>query len=124
MYFMKEYTCFVFRKAKLEDLSKIMEMINKAYSIDIGNSGIAFMKGPRLRHLDELLPHFDHLYVMKVEETNEIIGVVKAKLIESNTVGIELLVVETKFQVRYLYTANLSVINNTVFNCVTIPAVL
>ena len=81
-----------------------MEIINEAYSIDIGNSGIAFMKGTRLRKVEELFPHFEYLYVMKLEPTNEIIGLVKAKLIDHTaTVGIELLVVNQKFQVRLSY---------------------
>ena len=81
-----------------------MEIINKAYSIDIGNSGIAFMNGTRLRKVEELFPYFDDLYVMKLEPTNEIIGLVKAKLIDqTTTVGIELLVVNHKFQVLLFY---------------------
>ena len=61
-------------------------------------------QGTLSQKVEELFPHFDDLYVMKLEPTNEIIGLVKAKLIEQTaTVGIELLVVNQKFQVRLFY---------------------
>ena len=93
--------CNIFRKAKKEELPRIMEIINEAYSIDIGNSGISFTNGPRLRKIEEIQPHIDHLYVLKIEPKNEIIGVVKVELIDQfSMVDIGLLAVNPKAKVK------------------------
>lgn len=61
-----------------------MNLINQAYSIETGSTGVSFKNALRLRNLGEVEAHYPHLYVLKID--GDIVGVVKAKLIENFTV--------------------------------------
>ena len=53
--FYLSYNSFSFRKATKDDICEIIDLINKAYSLDIGNTGLAFMKeGGRIRTAEQI----------------------------------------------------------------------
>ena len=76
----------VSRKAKEEDLPKIMELINKAYEVETGNTGLAFKCQKRYLDLGEVQPFLDNFYVLRLEPKSEIIGVVKARFIDDSSI--------------------------------------
>ena len=85
----------------------------KAYSIDIGNTGIAFMKeGGRIRtaeEVEELKKSLQNIYLLKDDAAKEIIGLVGAKVYK-NLVKITTFATKPKFQVesflRYTYVCD------------------
>ena len=94
----------VSRKAKEEDLPKIRELINEAYEVETGNIGVAFKCEKRYRTLAEVQPFLDCFYVLRLEPKSEIIGVVKAKLIDdSSIVDIGPFAVDPSVQVNIFY---------------------
>ena len=77
-----------------------MNLVNQAYSIETGNTGISFKCALRLRNLEEAETLLDYCYILK-SESNEIIGVVAAKTLEkSNIVSISSLAVHPNYQVH------------------------
>ena len=81
-----------------------MNLVNQAYSIETGCTGISFKCALRLRNLEETESLLAHCYIMKSKSTNEIIGVVAAKLLEnSNIVSISPLAVHPDHQVPTLF---------------------
>ena len=76
----------VSRKAKEEDLPKIMELINEAYEVETGNTGLAFKCQKRYLDLGEVQPFLDYFYVLRLEPKSEIIGVVKARLTDNSSI--------------------------------------
>ena len=82
------------RKAVPEDLPKIFDLINKAYKVEIGNSGLAFKAADRYRSLREAQNDLEWIYVY---ENPQIIGVVKAQ-VENNVVDIGPIAVDENHQ--------------------------
>jgi hypothetical protein len=81
-------------------LAEIVEIVNLAYAVETGNSGVAFKNTPRYRSLKEAEKDLNYFYIIKNECGQEIIGVVKAKIIEDFTmVDIGPFAVKTNFQV-------------------------
>ena len=79
-----------------------MTLVNQAYSIETGNTGISFKCALRLRNFEEAESLLDYLYILK-SESHEIIGVVAAKTLEkSNIVSISPLAVHPNHQVKYI----------------------
>ena len=76
----------VSRKPKEEDLPKIMELINKAYEVETGNTWLAFKSQKRYLDLGEVQPFLDNFYVLRLEPKSEIIGVVKARFIDDSSI--------------------------------------
>ena len=94
----------VFRKAKEEDLPTVMKLINEAYQVETGNTGVAFKCINRYRNLGDVKPFLDYFYVLRLEPKSEIIGVVKAKLInDSSIVDIGPFAVDPSVQVNIFY---------------------
>lgn len=58
------------RSASLEDASNIYEIVNKAYSIEIGNEGIAFKTNDRFDTIDEVKEMIE-CFVLLVEDDGE-----------------------------------------------------
>ena len=56
-----------------------MTVVNLAYEIEIGNSGIAFKSAPRYQDISEVEENLENFYVMKSKE-GKIIGVVSAEV--------------------------------------------
>ena len=82
------------RKAVPEDLPKIFDLINKAYKVEIGDSGLAFKSADRYRSLSEAHNDLEWIYVY---ENPQIIGVVKAQ-VENNVVDIGPIAVDENHQ--------------------------
>ena len=78
-----------------------MEIVNEAYTVETGNSGVAFKNALRYRTVEEVEENLDYFYVLKLETKSEIIGVVKAKFIDKNTVDIGPFAVNPTFQVFF-----------------------
>ena len=88
----------------MEDLTKIRELVNEAYEVETGNAGVAFKCEKRYRTLAEVQPFLDCFYVLRLEPKSEIIGVVKAKLIDdSSIVDIGPFAVDPSVQVNIFY---------------------
>ena len=85
----------------------------KAYSLDIGNTGLAFMKeGGRIRtaeEVEEFKKSLQNIYLLKDDAAKEIIGLVGAK-VHKNLVKITTFATKPKFQVesflRYTYVCD------------------
>ena len=82
------------RKAVPEDLPKIFDLINKAYKVEIGDSGLAFKSADRYRSLREAQNDLEWIYVY---ENPQITGVVKAQ-VENNVVDIGPIAVDENHQ--------------------------
>ena len=81
-----------------------MNLVNQAYSIETGCTGISFKCALRLRNLEEAEALLANCYIMKSKFTNEIIGVVAAKLLEkSSIVSISPLAVHPDHQAGILF---------------------
>ena len=63
-----------------------MKLINEAYQVETGNTGVAFKCINRYRNLGDVKPFLDYFYVLRLEPKSEIIGVVKARLIDDSSI--------------------------------------
>lgn len=59
-----------------DSLEKVLEIVNGAYKIEIGNTGIAFKELDRLRDVSDIVKEETHLALLG----REIVGVVGIKL--------------------------------------------
>ena len=84
------------RKAKFEELSTVMNVINEAWRITLGDSGIAYKRSGRFRSVEEIEPYKDDFYV--IEANDEIVGAVRLIFI-GDLVSIGSLAVLPRFQV-------------------------
>jgi hypothetical protein len=81
-------------------LAEIVKIVNLAYAVETGNTGVAFKNAPRYTSLKEAEKDLKLFYIIKNECGKEIIGVVKANIIEKFTiVDIGPFAVKTNFQV-------------------------
>ena len=83
-------------------MPKIMEIINEAYTVETGDSGVAFKNELRYPNINELEQNLDDFYVMKLDMKDEIIGLVKAMKIDQDTIDIGPFAVNPRFQVHSL----------------------
>ena len=78
-----------------------MELINEAYSVETGNSGVSFKNATRCEEIEEIQSYLNCFYVLKYEPNQQIIGVVKANLIDDGKiVDIGPFAVDPTFQVN------------------------
>ena len=80
----------------------MMEIINEAYTVETGNSGVAFKNELRYPNIDELKQNLEYFYVKKLETKDEIIGLVKVMKIDQDTIDIGPFAVNPSFQVHSL----------------------
>ena len=87
------------RKAKTSELQELFDLINAAYKVEIGTSGLSFKSADRYRNLEELAKDLQWMSVLEIEETGKLVGAVKAQIVE-NTVDIGPLAVDPNHQVN------------------------
>ena len=63
------------RKVRYLELSKVMEVVNEAWEVTIGDSGIAYKKSRRIRTLAEIEPYQNDFYILQLN--GEIIGAMR-----------------------------------------------
>ena len=86
-----------------------MELINEAYEVETGNTGLAFKCQKRYLDLREVQPFLDNFYVLRLEPKSEIIGVVKARLIDDSSIlDIGPLAVDLTVQVNIFFMKYIS----------------
>ena len=80
---------------------EIKDILNKAYSIEIGDVGIAFRNpSNRIESTDELEMSIPNIYLIRNDTAKEIIALVEAK-VENGIVWIRLFATKLKFQVIF-----------------------
>lgn len=88
------------RKAVSGDLWDIFKLVNNAYKVEIGISGLAFKSANRYRTVAEADTDLEWMYVF--EEQSKIIGVVKAQVDDNGVVEIGPIAVDKNHQGAYL----------------------
>ena len=68
------------RKATLDDLEELLEVVNSAYKLELGDSGVAFKTFDRYVDLEHAKEDLEYTHVGK-EESGKIVGVICIKLI-------------------------------------------
>ena len=61
-----------------------MDLVNDAYDVELGDTGIAFKNARRFRNLGEAQKLLDSFYVLRVD--GEMVGAIKARLIENSSI--------------------------------------
>ena len=84
------------RKSELQELPQVMAIVNEAWKIVIGNTGIQYKNTGRFRSLKDIEPYQNDFYVKVVK--NEIVGVVRL-IFDHDVVTIGSLAVLPKYQV-------------------------
>ena len=80
---------------------EIKDILNEAYSIEIGDVGIAFRNpSNRIESTDELEMSIPNIYLIRNDTAKEIIALVEAK-VENGIVWIRLFATKFKFQVIF-----------------------
>ena len=78
-----------------------MELINEAYLVETGNSGVSFKNATRCEEIGEIESYLHCFYILKHEPNQQIIGVVKANIIDDGKiVDIGPFAVDPAFQVK------------------------
>ena len=89
-------------RAKSCDAVRIMELVNEAFLISIGNTGYAFRKSKRFKNEVKVTEDIEKYFVMKSEKTETIIAVAKVTTVGAKMINIGQLAVDTRFQVSYI----------------------
>ena len=84
------------RKAENHELSQVMNVVNEAWKIVIGNTGIQYKNTGRFRSLADIEPYQNDFYVNVVK--NEVVGVVRL-IFDQDLVTIGSLAVLPTYQV-------------------------
>merc|ERR1712130_52309 len=61
-------------RATKEEAQMVMEVVNTAYKVEMGNEGIAFKSGDRFASLADVHAALPHLWVARIQ--NEVVGVI------------------------------------------------
>ena len=88
------------RKAENHELSQVMNVVNEAWKIVIGNTGIQYKNTGRFRSLADIEPYQNDFYVTVVK--NEVVGVVRL-IFDQELVTIGSLAVLPTYQVPLDY---------------------
>jgi hypothetical protein len=71
----------------IEDLAEIVELITQTYAVESDNWGVDLRNDPRYPTLKEAEPDLNYFYIIKNDVGGQgIIGVIRAKLIQNNTI--------------------------------------
>ena len=66
------------RKAREEDLEELIDVVNRAYDVETGNTGVSFKCAPRFCEEEDAQKQLKHFYVL--EENGKIVGGVKTMI--------------------------------------------
>merc|ERR1719278_454612 len=58
----------------MEEAEMVMEVVNKAYKIELGSDGVAFKNADRFASLGDTLAALPHIWVARIN--NEVVGVI------------------------------------------------
>merc|ERR1712008_135246 len=75
------------RKATKEEMPEIMSIVNSAYSVEEGNTGISFKNTTRFKNLQEVEDCLKNLYVLEGKLVGQIVGVVCVKMLYENSIA-------------------------------------
>ena len=89
-------------KAQNCDIFRIMELVNEAYLIYIGDGRYGIKKNKRFKDEIEVKEDIEKYFVMKSEKTETIIAVAKVTTVGAKMINIGQLAVDTRFQVSYI----------------------
>ena len=79
-----------------------MDLVNSAYAVETGNTGVAFKNANRYTRISLVEDALDYLYVLKLDSKPEIIGVIKAQIIDDgNIVDLGPIAIKPKYQVLF-----------------------
>ena len=63
-------------------------MVNRAYALEKGNTGVAFKNDERYRKIEHLKNDMQYYWVLRSEDGSRILGCVKAKIV-TNANGVK-----------------------------------
>ena len=66
------------RKAREEDLEELIDVVNRAYDVETGNTGVSFKCAPRFCEEEDAQKQLKYFYVL--EENGKIVGGVKTMI--------------------------------------------
>ena len=66
------------RKAREEDLEELIDVVNRAYDVETGNTGVSFKCAPRFQEEEDAQKQLKHFHVL--EENGKIVGGVKTMI--------------------------------------------
>ena len=103
--FESEFADFEFcRKATKEEMPEIMSIVNSAYSVEEGNTGISFKNTTRFKNLQEVKDCLKNLYVLEDKLVGQIVGVVCVEMLENSIASIGPVAVHPDHQVMFVYS--------------------
>ena len=75
------------RKATKEEMPEIMSIVNSAYSVEEGNTGISFKNTTRFKNLQEVEDCLKNMYVLEDKLIGQIVGVVCVEMLNNNSIA-------------------------------------
>ena len=76
------------RPAGVEDICRVIDVVNAAYKVEIGNSGMGFKNEDRIPSLEYGINILDTLLVAQIEEN--IVGVMGVQHIGNDTLEVKI----------------------------------
>ena len=93
-----------YRKATKEEMPEIMSIVNSAYSVEEGNTGISFKNTTRFKNLQEVEDCLKNMYVLEDKLVGQIVGVVCVEMLDQNNIAsIGPVAVHPDHQVKLVY---------------------
>ena len=93
------------RKATKEEMSEIMSIVNAAYSVEEGNTGISFKNTTRFKNLQEVGDCLKNMYVLEDKLVGKIVGVVCVEMLNDDSIAsIGPVAVHPDHQVKFVYS--------------------
>ena len=93
------------RKATKEEMPEIMSIVNSAYSVEEGSTGISFKNTTRFKNLQEVEDCLKNMYVLEDELVGKIVGVVCVEMLNENSIAsIGPVAVHPNHQVKFVYS--------------------
>ena len=84
-----------------------MEVINEAYRLELGDTGLSFKNRLRFRNMGEVEAYLDYFYILREKSNGPIVGAIGAKLVNDfKMVSIGPLGVHPEFQVNIVGKEN------------------
>ena len=104
-----------FRKATKEEMPEIMSIVNSAYSVEEGNTGISFKNTTRFKNLQEVEDCLKNMYVLEDKLIGQIVGVVCVELLKQNKVAsIGPVAVHPDQQVKFVYSKKAKIFEKSI----------
>ena len=93
------------RKATKEEMPEIMSIVNSAYSVEEGSTGISFKNTTRFKNLQEVEDCLKNMYVLEDKLLGKIVGVVCVEMLNENSIAsIGPVAVHPNHQVKFVYS--------------------